>query len=83
MSEVVRELVLQLQEIILKEFPDTMFKLDQSTHDDIWHFSVFTPSGNIQMPPAVLTKMMDLWHEHKITVIASIYLLSVYQEQPE
>lgn len=77
----VRTRVADLQRRILEVFPDTRFRFEPTANWDIWHLSVFTPSGAIQMPPPVIQGMVALWHDHRVTVITTVYPLSALQEQ--
>ena len=83
MTDLVQQHVAHLQGLILAQFPDTKFKLEPSEHEDIWHFSVYTPEGAIRMPPEVLQQMMGIWHEQKITIITTVYPMALFAEAAE
>ncbi len=76
----VRERTAELEEMILAAAPEAKFKLDSTDNWDIWHLAVYTPDGTIRMPPPAIRGLVDLWHELRVTIITTIYPLTLFQE---
>ncbi len=80
LNEAIKETISKLEGIILKEQPDAKFKLEPSEQENIWDFCIYTPEGNLQMPPEIMQQLDGVWREYKITVLAIVYPLSLYEE---
>ncbi len=80
LNDTIREKISKLEEIILQEQPDAKFKLEPSEQENIWDFCIYTPEGNLQMPPEIMQQLDGVWREYKITVLAIVYPLSLYEE---
>ena len=80
MSDFVRERVSHLQELIHARFPETKFKLEPSADETIWHFSVYTPEGRLPLPLEVTDELNRIWREQRISIITTIYSMSVFEE---
>ncbi|MSQ14417.1 MAG: hypothetical protein EXR50_00935 [Dehalococcoidia bacterium] len=80
LNEAIKEKISELEEIILQAQPESKFRLEPSEQENIWDFCIYTPEGNLQMPPAIMQQLDAVWREHKITVLAIVYPLSLYEE---
>lgn len=68
-----QESVQRVQEMILAKFPETRFKLESGGHEGIYHLSVYTPEGTLPLPREVTEYLNQVWREHKITLITTVY----------
>lgn len=67
--------------MILEQMPDARFKLEPSDQEGIWHLSIFTPDGKLQMPARAAWQLNQIWREHKLSIVTTIYPASLYQEE--
>jgi len=74
--------VQRAQELILAKFPDTRFKLESGGHEGIYHLSVYTPEGTMQLPLEVTEFLNQVWREHKLTLITTVYSMAHYDAGP-
>ncbi|GEM_PF-6035866 len=76
----IKEKIVGLEQIILEAQPEAKFKLEPSEQENIWDFCIYTPEGNLQMPPEIMQRLDGVWREYKVTVLAIVYPLSLYEE---
>ena len=81
MDEAVRKRVEGLQEIILGQHPETKFRLEPREPANLWNLCIYTPEGNLQMPPEIMQQLDAIWREDKVTVLAIVYPLSMYGDE--
>ena len=81
MDDALRARVEGLQAAILVRFPETRFKLQVGDQEDIWHLSVYTPDGKIQIPREVTNGLNQIWQDHKISIITVVYPMFLYEEE--
>ena len=77
-SDPLQESVQHVQELVLARFPETRFRLEPGGHEGIYHLSVYTPEGTLQLPLEVTEFLNQVWREHKITLITTVYSLAHY-----
>lgn len=71
-----------LQAVIREQVPEARFKLEPPDDDkEPWSLYVYTPSGNMQMSGNVMGPLDEIWRKHRVTVLAIIYPLSLYEER--
>jgi len=78
MPDPLEESVQRAQELILAKFPDTRFKLEPGGHEGIYHLSVYNSEGKLQLPLEVTEYLNQVWREHKITLITTVYSMMHY-----
>lgn len=71
----------ELKGLVLEKSPKVKFKVKPSSQKDLWHLYIYTPEGNLQMPPEVMRYLDSIWREQRITVVTVIYPLSMYEEE--
>ncbi len=76
----IKEKISGLQDIILQTQPEAKFKLEPGEQENIWDFCIFTPEGNLEMPPEIMRQLDAVWRDYKVTVLAIVYPLSLYEE---
>ena len=76
MPDALHDSVQRVQQMILAQFPDTRFRLESGGHEGIWHLSIYTPEGNIRLPPEVTEYLNQVWREHKITLISTVFSMA-------
>ena len=81
MDEIVRNRVEGLQQIILSQHPETKFRMEPGEPENLWNLCIYTPEGNLQMPPEIMQELDAIWRENKVTVLAIVYPLSMYDDE--
>lgn len=82
MPDPLEESVQKAQELILAKFPDTRFKLEPGGHEGIYHLSVYNFENRLQLPLEVTEYLNQVWREHKITLITTVYSMEHYGADP-
>ena len=75
--------VQRVQELIRARFPDTSFRLEPGGHADIYHLSVYAPEGHLPLPIEVTEYLNQVWREHKITLITTIYSMAHHPKETD
>ncbi len=82
MNQDVLQEIEALQDLIQEQVPEARFRLEPPEEEkDPWSLYIYTPSGNMQMPGNIMGGLDNIWRTHRITVLAVIYPLSLYEER--
>lgn len=82
MNQDLAQEITALEEMVREQVPEARFKLEQGEDDrNFWSLYIYTPSGNMQMPANIMGRLDDIWRKHRVTVIAVVYPLALYEEQ--
>lgn len=68
--------------MILAKFPDTKFKLEPGGHEGIYHLSVYNAENRLQLPLEVTEFLNQVWREHKLTLITTVYSMDHFSPPP-
>jgi len=83
MNDLLTEWMPRIQANLLAHFPESKFKLEQGEKPDLWHFSIYTETGRIQIPLEVTNDLNQIWREHHMSIVTVVYPLSLYEEDEE
>lgn len=78
MADSLEESVQRTKEMILAKFPETKFKLESGGHEGIYHLSVYNAENKLQLPREVMEYLNQVWREHKLTLITTVYSMEHY-----
>ena len=67
----------------MAECPGAKFRLEPGGHEDIWHLSVYGPDDNLRLPLTATEYLNQVWREHKITIITTVYHLDNLPERAD
>lgn len=76
-----REEMAALQEMIRAQDPQAKFRLEPSEQEGIWHFSIYTQAGNMEMPPEIMATLDNIWRTHRVTVVTVVYPLTLFDAE--
>ncbi len=79
MADPLGESVERVQEMILAGHPDSKFKLEPGGTDGIYHLSIYSPEGAARLSLDVTEYLNQVWRDHKITLITSVYSMEHYK----
>ena len=82
MADPLEESVQRAQDLILAKFPDTRFKIEPGGHEGIYHLSVYASESKLQLPLEVTEFLNQVWREHKLTLITTVYSMEHYGPDP-
>lgn len=74
-----QEEMLALEELVRGQDPEAKFRFDPSGQEGIWHFSIYTQAGNMQMPPEIMAILDNIWRTHRVTVVTVVYPLTLFE----
>ena len=81
MEDLLGERMPQIQANLLAQFPEAKFKLGKGDQEGIWHFSIYTETGRIQIPLEVTNDLNQIWRDHRVSIVTVVYPLSLYEEE--
>jgi hypothetical protein len=76
-------IVEELKQEILEFEPEAKFRLTAGSEAQFLDFTVYTPSGQMQLPANIMGRLDDIYRTHRVYVIAVMYPLTLYTEQDE
>ena len=82
MAEPLDSSVERAKELILAKHPDTKFKLEAGGHEGIYHLSIYSSEGRLALPIEVTEYLNQVWREHKLTLITTVYSMEHYTPHP-
>ena len=81
LSQAIQDEIVAIQTLILAEVPEAHFKLEPPDEDSqAWSLYIYTPTGNMQLTGDVMGQLDAIWRNHRLTVLAVVYPLTLYEE---
>lgn len=73
----------EIEQEILEFEPEAKFRLRRGSEAQFLDFTIYTPSGRMQMPANIMGRLDDIYRSHRVYVITVIYPLSLYNAPDE
>ena len=79
-SAIVYDHIEHVQEALIATFPEAKFHVEATDDPTIWHFAIYAENGRLFLPMEATQELNQMWVEHKISVITTIYPATAYKE---